>query len=86
LETVRAILVIVRAQYGLRSSGARWHDKLADVLRDMGFKPSLSEEDIWMRERGDHYEYLAVYVDDIAIASKDPKAISMNLRRHISSS
>jgi hypothetical protein len=33
--------------YGLRSSGARWHDKLADVLRDMGFKPSLSEEDIW---------------------------------------
>jgi hypothetical protein len=36
---------------------------LADVLRDMGFKPSLSEEDIWMK--GDHYE--AVYVDDIAI-------------------
>jgi hypothetical protein len=43
-------LVIVRTQYGLRSR-ARWHDKLADVLRDMGFKPSLSEEDIWMRER-----------------------------------
>jgi hypothetical protein len=37
-------------QYGLRSSEHVWHDKLADVLRDMGFKPSLSEEDIWMRK------------------------------------
>jgi hypothetical protein len=27
-----------------------------------------------MRERGDHYEYLAVYVDDV-IASKDPAII-----------
>jgi hypothetical protein len=37
-------------------------------------------------ERKEDYEYLAVYVDDIAIASKDPALLSMNLRRHISSS
>jgi hypothetical protein len=49
-----------------------WHDKLADVLRDMGFKPSPLRRTF--DEKGDHYEYLAVYVDDIAIASKDPKA------------
>jgi bacillopeptidase F (M6 metalloprotease family) len=24
---------------------------------------------------GDHYEYIASYVDDLAIASKDPQAI-----------
>ena len=28
-----------------------------------------------MRKMGDHYEYIAVYVDNLAIASKDPKAI-----------
>jgi hypothetical protein len=41
----------------------------------MGFFPSKAEEDIWMRDAGDHYEYLAVYVDDILIASKNPQAI-----------
>ena len=28
-----------------------------------------------MRNKGDHYEYVVVYVDSLAIASKDPQAI-----------
>ena len=33
------------------------------------------EPDIWMCLcREDHYEHIAVYVDDLIIASKDPKA------------
>ena len=67
--------VIIKAQYGLKSSGKRWHDRLFDVLLSMGFKPSKAEEDIWMRDMGDHYEYLACYVDDLAIASRNPQAI-----------
>lgn len=31
------ILIISKALYGLRSSGARWHDKFADCMRDLGF-------------------------------------------------
>ena len=38
----------------------------------MGFEPSKSKPDIWMRRNGDVYEYIAVYVDDLAIAAKDP--------------
>ena len=34
-----------------------------------------AELDIWMHCINNHYEYIAVYVDDLAIASKDPKAI-----------
>jgi hypothetical protein len=30
-------LTIVRALYGLRTSGARWHDCFADVMHLMGF-------------------------------------------------
>ena len=67
--------MILKAQYGLKSSGKRWHDKLFDVLYSMGFRPSKAEEDIWMRDKGDHYEYLACYVDDLAIASRNPQAI-----------
>jgi hypothetical protein len=69
------LLVIHKALYGLRSSGLRWHEKFADTLRDMGFFPSKAENDMWMRRNGDVYEYIAVYVDDLAIAAKDPKAI-----------
>ncbi len=68
-------LIIVRALYGLKSSGLRWHERLSDVLRDMGFVPSKAEPDIWMRDCGDHYEYIAVYVDDLMIASKDPSTL-----------
>ena len=32
-----------------------------------------------MRRNGEIYEYIAVYVDDLAIAAKDPKAITEEL-------
>jgi len=35
-----------------------------------------------MHQIGDHYEYVAVYVDDLAIVSKDPKAITDALANH----
>ena len=68
-------LIVRKAQYGLKSSGKCWHDRLHDVLTDLGFTPSKAEEDIWMRDQGDHYEYIAVYVDDLMIASRKPQAI-----------
>ena len=66
------LLLIYKVLYGLRSSGARWHDKLSDVLRREGFVPCKTEPDIWMCQNGDQYEYVAVYVDDLAFAVKDP--------------
>ena len=68
-------LIISRALYGLKSSGLRWHERFADVLREMGFFPSRAEPDIWMRDKGDHYEYIAVYVDDLLIVSKKAQSI-----------
>ena len=68
-------LVIVKALYGLKSSGKCWHDRLFEVLWDIGFRPSKAEADIWLRPAGDHYEYLAIYVDDLLISSKEPQKI-----------
>ena len=67
------LLIIKKALYGLRTSGLRWHDKFSDCLRELGFLPSKAEPDIWMRLNKAHdiYEYVAVYVDDLAIAMKD---------------
>jgi len=69
------VLVICKALYGLRTSGLHWHERFADCLRAMGFTPSKAEPDIWLHHSDDKYEYIAVYVDDLAIAARDPKQI-----------
>ena len=76
------VLVMYKALYGTRSGGACWHDKFFDILHDMGFKPSRADPDIWMKSSkdGSHYEYIAVYVDDLAICMKDPKAFCDTLK------
>jgi hypothetical protein len=58
-------LIIVKALYGLRTSGLHWHECFADCLRNEGFSPCKAEPDIWMRLNGDLYEYVAMYVDTI---------------------
>ena len=68
-------LIIFKALYGFNSSGARWHDRLVDALRDLGFAQTKADSDVWMRRAGNVYEYIAVYTDDLAIVSPDPKAI-----------
>jgi Reverse transcriptase (RNA-dependent DNA polymerase) len=70
------ILIISRALYGLQSSGARWHDRFADCSQELGSFPCKAEPDIWMRKKRSPYEYIAVYVDDLAIAMKNPKELT----------
>ena len=65
-------LLIRKALYGLRTSGARFHERLADTLRDLGFTPSYADPNVWMRDAGDKWEFVCVYVDDILSALVDP--------------
>ncbi len=71
------ILVIQKALYGLRSSGKRWHERLADCLRSEGFQPCKVEPDLWIRPSKDEscYEMVAVYVDDLAFGVKEPQSL-----------
>ena len=76
------LLIMVKALYRTRSGGARWHDRLFDILQELKFKPSKADPDVWMRPEpgGTCYEYIAVYVDDLAIAAKDPQAFWNELK------
>ena len=65
---------VIKAFYGLRTSGARFHEKFADTLAQFGFKPSFADPDVWLRDAGDVYEYICVYVDDLLCAMRNPKA------------
>ena len=73
-------LIIYKALYGLRSSGLCWSQRLADVLRTLGFQPSRAEDYIWMRENDGIYEYIAIYVDDIIIVARNPNEIIKALK------
>jgi hypothetical protein len=45
--------LIVRALYGLKSSGATWRANIAHTLSDMRFVPSCGDPDVWMRQAFD---------------------------------
>ena len=75
-------MIVVRALYGLKSSGAAFRAFLADKLYDIGFKPSLADPDVWMRpaikSNGFRYwELILCYVDDLLCIHEDP-TIALN--------
>ena len=43
-------VVIVRALYGLKTSGAAFHVHLSQSLRDLGYTPTQADNDVWIRE------------------------------------
>ena len=77
------LLIMIKALHGTHSGGARWHDRLFDILQELKFKSSKADPDVWMRPEpgGTCYEYIAVYVDDLAIAAKDPQPFCNELKK-----
>jgi hypothetical protein len=41
----------------------------------MGFKTSYADPDVWMRDAGDHRDYVCIYVDDIMAMMQDPREL-----------
>ena len=70
-----------KAWYGTRTAGARFHEDLSEKCRRIGFKPSMADPDLYMREQDDHWEYIARYVDDILVISKDPVSIIKEIQK-----
>ena len=82
-------MIIKKALYGLKSSGAVFQAHLAETLHDIGFKLSKADPDVWMRPAvkptGEcYYEYILCYVDDILAISHNSasvlKAVQVNFR------
>ena len=68
------IMIVVRALYGLKSSGAAFRALLAETLHDLGYVPSKADPDVWMRPAVKsngftYYEYVLCYVDDVLCIS-----------------
>jgi hypothetical protein len=74
-------LIIDKSVYGLKTSAARFHEHLSESLLRLGFKKTKHDPDLWMVDKSSHYEYLATYVDDILIWSKDLMAVIKSLEK-----
>lgn len=55
--------------------------ELADTLRSLGWSRCKAFNDVWMKDCGLYYEYVAVYSDDIIVASKDPKLVYNQIKK-----
>ena len=78
------LMIIRRALYGLKSSGAAYRAHFATTLMELGYKSCRADPDVWMRtatkDNGfEYYEYILTYVDDCLIISHDPKKIIQSL-------
>ena len=73
-------LLIVKALYGLKSSSSRFHEHLSQKLLTLGYKPTKVDADLWYKKVGDHYEYIARYVDDVICFSREPMKVMEKLQ------
>ncbi len=85
--------IIVRALYGLKSTGWAFCEHLADCMHSLGYKYCLDDPDLWCKactQKGDHdniepyYSYMLVYVDDILCIHEDPDSVLKVLRAQTS--
>jgi Reverse transcriptase (RNA-dependent DNA polymerase) len=79
-------VIVVRALYGLKSSGAAWRAHLAQSMTDMGFKATLADPDVWLRPANkacgaQYYQYVLIYVDDILVCAENPDDIMLTLSK-----
>ena len=73
-EKEGSIVIVKKALYGLATSARRWSLTLGDAIKDMGFKPTRADPDLWIKSTSNNekYEYIATYVDDIIIVAEEP--------------
>ena len=67
--------MIHKAIYDLKSSGLRWSQRIHIIMLQLRFRPCKADPCAWLREVKNNYEYIAIYVDDLLIASKKPQKI-----------
>eukprot|EP00957_Ditylum_brightwellii_P181364 13815298-Ditylum_brightwellii.AAC.1 len=50
--------------YGLKTSGARVHEKFAETMYQLGCMPSKADFNFWMKDCKDHWKYVCMWVED----------------------
>ena len=75
-----SIIIVKKALYGLKGSGAAFRAHLAEKLHDIGFIPTHADPDVWRQpavkpDGFEYYEYILCYVDDLLAISHDTQSV-----------
>ena len=73
-------MIVKKALYGRKGSGAAFRAHLAEKLHDIGFIPSRADPDVWCRsavkpDGFEYYEYIIYYVDDLLAIRHDAQNV-----------
>ena len=74
------LLEVIKALHGLPTSGNRWHAHLSHTLREMGFKPTRFDPDVWIRGGEGSYDYIGTHTDYVLVVAVEPTSIFENLK------
>jgi transposase InsO family protein len=61
--------LLLKSLYGLKQSGRRWNVKINQSLIQIGFTPLHADRCVYVRRKADVIIIIALYVDDLLIAS-----------------
>ena len=75
-----SIMIVKKALYGLKGSGAAFRAHLAEKLHNIGFIPTCADPDVWCRptvkpDGFEFYEYILCYVDNLLAISHDAQKV-----------
>lgn len=67
---------LVKSLYGLKQAPRKWNEKLTSCLLNFGFVQSLSDYSLYVKQKGNSFVALLVYVDDIILTGNDLKELN----------
>ena len=81
------IMLVARALYGLKSSGAAFRALLAETLYDLNYRPTKADPDVWLRPAAkpdgfEYYELVLCYFDDVLCMSHNAMETMKGIQRH----
>ena len=69
-------LKLLMSLYGLKQAPRNWNKNIVDHIKSMGFKQSILDNCLFVRNDGEETYLISLYVDDILIAGSDPSKIA----------
>ena len=66
-DGTKRVYKLLKTLYGLRDSPLVWSREVVKLMKEVGFRPLMSESCVFVNE--DKFVWIMVYVDDIAIAA-----------------
>ena len=70
-----------KAMYGLKQSGRAYNRKLCKVLTELSFTQSKADQCVFHKKTIDEYTIIAVYVDDLLIATNNEENLRLTKQK-----